>query len=529
MVITPAVVVGWILLAVAFSALVLYQWYEYARTKKWRGNSGCHSCGDSPLEPLYLEEELVATVEPSERPGERKLSLSKSPETGNGERMRVRDLGLTPGILPSGTNNAITDVPGVKVGHTTLVSGEGALAVGEGPVRTGVTVIVPHSGDLMQQRVSAGACVLNGNGVVTGLDWVRENGFIEGPIALTNTHSVPDVYKAIIRWMNKRYPTLVRDSLSLLPVVGECDDSILNDINGFHVTAEHVFAALDSAASGPVAEGAVGAGTGMTCYRFKGGIGTASRMVTVTAGATPGTDLAESQRPPEPIAVTAEDLAGLDLQLPDLGKGFKLPESLGSGGGNRPVGSCWPNRRTAERPQADESQPPGSRENPARYTVGVLANCNHGLRDQLVMCGVPVGKILADEARSTIHREGSICIVVATDAPLSGRQLERLARRATMGLARTGSAANNSSGDFVVAFSTGRMLPRASDNPVMQLPELSDDYIDCLFQAVVEATEEAVLNALCMASTTVGRDGNVSPALPLARVRAVLSEYRHIK
>ena len=373
--------------------------------------------------------------------------LDAIPEVSNPgaseKRCRLRDLGIKPGVLPTGANNAITDVPGVAVGHTTLIEGDGALVRGQGPVRTGVTVIIPHAGDLWNERVSAGAFVLNGNGALTGLDWLKESGFLEGPIALTNTHSIGDVYKAMIRWMVKTHPEIGVDDDTYLPVVGECDDSALNDAQGFHVKEEHVFAALSGAAGGPVDEGAVGAGTGMSCYDFKGGIGTASRQVEIEG---------------------------------------------------------------------------------ERYTVGVLVNANHGDRDQLKIDGVPVGQILETEM-ATLHREGSIVIVVATDAALSPRQMERIAKRAAMGLARTGATANNSSGDFVVAFSTTRRVPRNSPSVVLNLPELNDDFISPLFKATAEATEEAVLNCLTMAVTTVGRDGNSSPALPLARVQEILRQH----
>lgn len=363
--------------------------------------------------------------------------------TGNAERCRLRDLGVQPGVYPCGTNNAITDA-GVLVGHTTLISGDGKLVPGQGPVRTGVTVMIPHGGDVWNQRCSAGSFVLNGNGSVTGLDWIQESGLLEGPIALTNTHSVGDVYTGLIRWMISKQRDVGIEADTYLPVVGECDDSSLNDIQGFHVRGEHVIDALNAARSGAVAEGTVGGGTGMTCYDFKGGIGTASRVVDVH------------------------------------GK---------------------------------------------KYIVGVLVNCNHGDREQLKVLGAPVGRILEADERATKHIEGSICIVVATDAPLSSRQLNRVAKRAAMGLALTGSAANNSSGDFIIAFSNGRLVPR-DEATVRVLPELSDDAISPIFEATIEATEESILNALCAATTVIGRDGNVSPALPLDRVREILREHR---
>lgn len=358
-------------------------------------------------------------------------------------RKRLRDLGIEIGTLPVGEHNAITDVPGVKVGHTTVVHGDGALVPGTGPARTGVTVILPHDKDLWNTRVSAGHFVLNGNGCVTGLDWITESGFLEGPIGLTNTHSVGDVYNGLTAWMQNRFPQIGHTDDSYLPVVGECDDSFLNDLRGRHVKEHHVMQALDSAAGGPVTEGAVGAGSGMSCYDFKGGIGTASRKL--------GTE---------------------------------------DGG----------------------------------YTVGVLTNCNHGDRSELLIGGVPVGRLI-EEKMPVGHVEGSICIIVATDAPLSPRQLNRLAKRASMGLARTGSVAHHSSGDFIIAFSNGRITTRDCEDSVRNLPELSDDYINPLFTAAAEATEEAVLNAICMATTTVGRDGNTAYALPIDQLHGIFAEF----
>jgi D-aminopeptidase len=359
------------------------------------------------------------------------------------QRRRLRDLGLQFGNFSTGKFNAITDVAGVKVGHVTLRSGDGALVPGTGPVRTGVTAILPHSGDIWNERVSASAFVLNGNGCVTGLDWVKESGALEGPVLLTNTLSIGRVYDAAISWMLNKYPQIGIEEDTYLPVVGECDDSSLNDIRGRHVQESHVFAALDGAKSGRVDEGAVGAGTGMICYDFKGGIGTASRVLATEDGA---------------------------------------------------------------------------------FTVGVLVNCNHGDRHQLLVDGVSVGKVL-NEDLATEHREGSICIVVATDAPLNSRQLERVAKRAALGLARTGAVAQNDSGDFVLAFSTGRTMARNLDSIVNSLPELDDQFINPLFEATVEATEEAILNALFMAETTVGRDGNEAVALPIADCLEVLRKH----
>lgn len=358
-------------------------------------------------------------------------------------RKRARDWGVKIGAFSPGANNAITDVAGVKVGHSTIKHGEGSLVPGSGPIRTGVTAIIPHAGDIWNERVSAAPFVLNGNGSVTGLDWMSESGLLEGPILLTNTHSVGMVYDAAISWMLKRYSQLGVTDDTYLPVVGECDDGALNDIRGRHVKESHVFEALDQAQSGCVAEGAVGAGTGMSCYEFKGGIGTSSRRL-------------------------AEEDGG--------------------------------------------------------YTVGALVNCNHGRRSQLLIDGVPVGRQLEDEMVA-LHREGSICIVVATDAPLSPLLLSRVAKRAALGLARTGANANNGSGDFVIAFSTTRMYDRRDDSRVLNLPELSMKSVTPLFIAAAEAVEEAVVNALFMAETTVGRDNNVRHELPVDSVLRILKQH----
>lgn len=442
------------LLFAGLVALIYWQWSEYTAAKKIAicrlvpglddeetnessGGTDMSSAGDSTPAVSPTADQPVSTPS-ADVSAEAPVVAGETPS----RRLRLRDLGVRPGVLPCGPKNAITDV-GVLVGHTTLISGDGALMPGQGPVRTGVTVILPHGGDLWNERASAGSFVLNGNGSVTGLDWIQESGLLEGPIALTNTHSVGDVYSGLIRWMVRKHPDIGIDDDTYIPVVGECDDSPLNDIQGMHVRPEHAIAALDAAAGGPVTEGAVGAGTGMTCYDFKGGIGTASRLVTID-GVT--------------------------------------------------------------------------------YTVGVLVNCNHGNREQLKMIGVPIGRLLEDEEKATRHVEGSIVIVVATDVPLSCRQLNRVAKRAAMGLALTGSTANNSSGDFVVAFSNGRLVGRPGDS-VKMLPELPDGSITPVFEATVEATEEAILNCLCAADTVVGRDNNISPALPLVRVRELLHEH----
>jgi D-aminopeptidase len=347
---------------------------------------------------------------------------------------RARALGVpfdgTPGPL-----NAITDVKGVEIGNTTLIRGEGKLIVGQGPVRTGVTVIFPR-GRADGDPVYAGWFSQNGNGEMTGTTWVEESGFLEGPIGITNTHSVGLVRDSIIAWFvqNGRI-TLQPWSL---PVVAETWDGFLNDINGFHVKQADVFAALDNARGGPVPEGNVGGGTGMVCYGFKGGDGTASRVLSAEAGG---------------------------------------------------------------------------------YTVGVLVQCNCGRRPQLTIAGVPIGKLipvvpgkamLEPEVRGDV---GSIIIVVATDAPLLPTQLKRLARRATMGLARTGSSSGNSSGDIFIAFSTANRGANKEPGPNSVLT-VSNERISPLFQATVEATEEAIVNAMVAAQTMTGVDGHTIEALP---------------
>jgi len=356
---------------------------------------------------------------------------------------RARDLGVpfegTPGAL-----NAITDVAGVEVGFTTLIEGEGPLQIGKGPVRTGVTAILPR-GKASGDPVMAGWFSLNGNGEMTGTTWIKEGGFLEGPIFITNTHSVGTVRDAALQW------TLKHSGLKTqpwgLPVVAETWDGVLNDINGFPVTHEHVFAALDGARGGAIAEGNVGGGTGMICYQFKCGTGTASRRI--------------------------------DAQ---------------SGG----------------------------------YTVGVLVQANHGLRPQLRVAGAPVGmEIPLPPPRPAGGNErelGSIIIVIATDAPLLPHQLERIARRASLGLARTGSTSGNGSGDIFVAFSTANPNA-ASTHDVASVQMLSNDRISALFSATVQATEEAIINALVAAETMKAPDGRVIEALPHEKLKAVLKKY----
>ena len=371
------------------------------------------------------------------------------------QKPRARQLGVpfegSPGPL-----NAITDVAGVEVGFTTLISGSGPLKVGEGPVRTGVTAILPR-GKQNIDPVYAAWFSQNGNGEMTGTTWIDEGGFLAGPVAITNTHSVGIVRDTMIAWGLKH--GVVGDAWSL-PVVAETFDGFLNDINGFHVHPEHVVAALDSAHGGPVEEGNVGGGTGMVCYGFKGGTGTASRV---------------------------------------------LSKEMGG------------------------------------YTVGVLVQCNCGRRPQLTIAGVPVGKEIPDGApyaqldpqqppsaqlpgSEATGDQGSIIIVIATDAPLLPHQLKRLARRATMGLARTGSTSGNGSGDIFIAFSTAN--PNADKSPGPNIVQtVSNDRISPLFTATVEATEEAIVNAMVGAETMTGRDNHTVIALPHDQLQQVLKKY----
>ncbi|MBX7541084.1 P1 family peptidase [Qipengyuania sp. GH29] len=360
---------------------------------------------------------------------------------------RARDLGVpfdgTPGRL-----NAITDVPGIEVGHTTLISGDGDLVVGEGPVRTGVTAILPRG--KTYDPVYAGWYALNGNGELTGTTWIEESGWLEGPVMITNTHSVGTVRDSTIEWAHKRrfFAPLAGepDTFWMLPVVGETYDGDLSDINGFHVKKEHVFAALDGATGGPVAEGNVGGGTGMITHGFKGGIGTSSRVVS-------------------------------------------------TGGGE--------------------------------FTVGVLVQSNYGIRDTFTVAGVPVGREITDLTTTYgDHNQetGSIIIVIATDAPLLPHQLKRVAQRATMGVARNGSYASNGSGDIFIAFSTGNPGAWSREQPA-NVTSLSNDALSPIFRATVEATEEAVINALVAAKTMTGINGNTAHALPHDRLREVLRKY----
>jgi len=363
---------------------------------------------------------------------------------------RARDLGVpfdgTPGPL-----NAITDVKGVEVGHSTIISGEGKLVPGQGPVRTGVTAILPR-GKRPESFVFAGWFSLNGNGEMTGTTWVEESGFLEGPVMITNTHSVGTVRDAVITWRLKQGGADQTGFWWSLPVVAETYDGFLNDVNGFHVKEKHAWEALESAKPGAVTEGSVGGGTGMVCNGFKVGIGTSSRVLDAKDGG---------------------------------------------------------------------------------YTVGVLVQCNYGSRYNLRIAGVNVGREITEGPNAALGspREnedvGSIIIVVATDAPLVAHQLKRIARRAALGLGRAGSIASNGSGDIFIAFSTAN--PDAADEkgPV-GVTMLPNGKMTPLFQATVQATEEAIVNAMVAADTMTGADNRRVIGLPHDRLRQVLKKYNRL-
>jgi D-aminopeptidase len=377
---------------------------------------------------------------------------------------RARDLGIVIGEGRPGPLNAITDVTGVRVGHTTIVSGDGPLVVGQGPVRTGVTVVVPHDGDVWSEPLFAGTATLNGNGELTGLEWIRESGLLTGAIGITNTNDVGKVRDALVGSAAAKHDP--RSSYWALPVAGETYDGQLNDIAGGHVRAEHVATALAGASDGPVAEGNVGGGTGMICHEFKGGIGTASR---------------------------------------------RIPDELGG------------------------------------WTVGVLVQANYGRRGLLRIDGVPVGEeISLDEVPSPWPAErrgiaagrgpgsGSIIGIVATDAPALPHQCARLARRVSLGIARVGGLGSTSSGDIFLAFATGnRGMPpteaEAEGDGIVQLRGMVDRGVDPLFEATVEATEEAIVNALVAAETMTGRDGNTAHRLPRDRLVEVMRRHGRLR
>ena len=351
----------------------------------------------------------------------------------NLDRCRIRELGLKPGILSPGPFNAITDIAGVLVGHLTLIEGD--------DIRTGVTVILPHGGNLYREKVPAGLAVGNGYGKMMGSTQLAELGEVETPILLTNTLAVPHAAEAIIDW------TLAQPGneqvRSVNPIVGETNDGILNNIRKRALTTRHMLMAIESAQGGPVVEGSLGAGTGTVCFGWKGGIGTSSRQ---------------------------------------------LPVSLGG------------------------------------YTVGALVQSNFG--GILEMDGIPVGKALGQyylkDQLDSHSANGSIMIIIATDAPLSDRNLSRLAKRGLAGLARTGAAMSNGSGDYAVAYSTAKEVRRVGNDPVVTHREVPNERISPLFLAAIEATQEAIYNSLCMAETTKGYQGVTIEAIPLEKVHSLI-------
>ena len=384
------------------------------------------------------------------KPGTMAIVLSMILQTlSANDKPRARDLGVpfdgTPGKM-----NAITDVKGVKVGHSTIIKGKGRLKVGKGPVRTGVTAVLPRGDNSYLDPVFAGWYSLNGNGEMTGTTWVEESGFMEGPVMITNTHSVGIVRDAVISWRVNQGGADASGYWWSLPVVAETYDGFLNDINGFHVKEEHAHQALSRASIGPVEEGGVGGGTGMICHSFKGGIGTSSRVIEV-AGET--------------------------------------------------------------------------------YTLGALVQANYCAREDLTVSGVPVGKEITDlqrvRNRNSQDGDGSIIVIVATDAPLVAHQCKRLARRIPLGIARVGTVAHNGSGDIFIAFSTANPGAAYAKGTV-SVNMVPNGKMNPLFKATVQATEEAIINALVAAEDMVGVNGNTVYALPHDRLRAVLKKYNRL-
>src|SRR5437868_1439996 len=381
--------------------------------------------------------------EPQKSPPPRPAIVSKI--------VRARDLGI-PFEGNPGKFNAVTVVPGVEVGYTTLISGEGKLEVGKGPVRTAVTAILPRGHASLNDPVYAGFFSLNGNGEMTGTAWVDESGFLEGPIVITNTHSVGVARDAVIAWRINHGAADKTGYWWSLPVVAETWDGWLNDINGFHVKPENVWHALDSAHGGALEEGSVGGGTGMICYEFKGGNGTASRKVEI-----------------------------------------------------RPEG-------------ADKNRSPQS------FIVGVFLQANFGRRSQLMIAGLPVGKEIPGDVYK--QESGSCIAVVATDAPLLPNQLKRLARRVSLGLARTGTISGNGSGDLFIAFSTANPNVVNPDQVTHQVQTVPNDLMDPIFAGVVQATEEAAVNALVDNDSMTGRDNHRVEAIPHDRLRQIMKHFR---
>ncbi len=361
-------------------------------------------------------------------------------------RPRARETGIWFGELPTGQRNMITDVPGVRVGHSTIIRGSGKLVPGQGPVRTGVTAVLPGEGSLYERPVAGAYFDFNGCGGLGGALQIREFGLIDTPIMLTNTMSMGSVAEGIIRHMLVHNQSAGVSEETIIPIVSECDDSYLNDSRGLHVRSEHVEEAMHSASS-DVREGAVGAGTGMSCYDYKGGIGTSSRAVDVPAG---------------------------------------------------------------------------------KFILGSLVLANHGEWKELRIDGVPVGRLLGDP---DLRREekGSIVMVVGTDAPLDSRQLGRLARRAILGLAVTGSSSHNGSGDIAIAFSTANRFERYKHNGLVTKHLLKDWDLDPIFRATIDSVAESITNALFKAETTEGRDGHVVKELPIEETLRIMKDHGRLK
>jgi D-aminopeptidase len=373
-------------------------------------------------------------------------TIAASPYPTSGPYVKAPALGIHIGYLQPGRYDAITDVAGVLVGQVTHIEGSGKLVPGVGPVRTGVTAVLPRT-DIWHKKVFAAAWALNGNGEMTGTTWVNEAGWMEVPVMMTSTLSVGRVDDGVVSWMIKQYPGIGIEDDVPLPVVAECDDSFLNDMQGRHDTADDAVAALDAATGGPVAQGGVGGGTGMISFEFKGGIGTASRVIAAKDGG---------------------------------------------------------------------------------YTVGVLVNTNTARRAELTVDGVPVGEHIPDlMPKEGPGGDGSIIIVIATNAPLLHDQLLRLARRAALGLARTGATARTGSGDLIIAFSTANVIPHYPEARTFTVTVLDQYHINPVFDATEEATEEALINALLAGQTMVGQSGDTVYGLPHDRLLKIMHEYGH--
>ena len=366
------------------------------------------------------------------------------------QRCRLRDLGLAIGTTPTGPLNAITDVPGVRVGHATVIEGSGRRKPGNGPVRTGVTVIVPND-DIYGRKLISGGFILSGAGEVSGFTQLSEWGLIETPIALTNTMSVGRVSDSVVKWMAQRYPEIRDQQEVIIPVVGECDDSFLNDAVGLHIKPQHVFSALETANSGPVEEGAVGAGTGMICCDFKAGIGTSSRVIEM--------------------------------------------------GGKS-------------------------------YTLGVLVVANFGIMEDLRMDGYPVGRLLMPtqgKYARRVNNYGSIIAVVGTDLPLSAQQMNRVCRRAALGIGRVGSYGAHGSGEIIIGFSTANEVPHRTTDLQGNVRMMRDSALDPVYKSVIETTEESILNSLTSAVDMEGAGGNKVPAMKLPLLKGFLDHYQSVQ